>query len=344
MTVLNVACIGHEEELAAFIDDQLPDEERQELIEHMANCDVCYEVFCATSQLLDEGDEIVEEEDSEGVVAAMPEPEKELGPADRKVLRPKVWWRRTPVWASSLAAAAVVAIVAAVAVMPAPQLDAKGIRSYELKSGVFPDGVTALSESAKLLLSTLVDPRWARFRSAQAELSSQTISFRIGVRTVDLDVALQADAREPAGEMVNDLTDLVEKDLILSRLPDPELRDKFLAIHARLEGDEHSSALLSETRSLTETIEAYLDTDPDYTLGKWSGSALLAATLKDRDFFENWRQRRMLRRLRKDLGEDAPPKFSGILALARSDLDADGFEQLHRELKAMIFARGARWS
>lgn len=241
------------EVLAAFIDGRLRGDERRAVVEHLDRCADCYEVFSETVRF--QGDE---------------EPRGQVVRPPRFVGRPWLW----------VAAAAAVVFVAILAL---PILRMTSERPALTSS----DGAELLLSSAALAreidpadgaATAAVWPGWPEGLGFAGGLDRETAAFRVGVRLLDLRVALREDDLETARELVPELTRALEAAGVAA-----ELEGQIEAAREAVEAGD-GDALEAAVGSIEAAAEGLLDPF-SLAFGKWAEASHLAAAAGNGDFF-----------------------------------------------------------
>ena len=122
--------------------------------------------------------------------------------------------RRRFTWAAaSLAAAAVLALIVALPLWYLQRSEAPGdFAAYRLA-----DRLVVGSEATALMNHTYSGDGWSRTRGFGTGLNERQRSFRLGVRTIDLEIALRASDGKKAERLLHELSDMA------SYLPLPEM-------------------------------------------------------------------------------------------------------------------------
>lgn len=297
------------EEIAASIDGRLDDGERERLNVHLADCEDCYELFAETARFLRD----------EGWQAGIPD-DTTADEADSRVLHPSFGrWRRSGWIAATLAAAA--AGVAAVLVWsPARDFLRDAPPSVAELTAELPPA-DALSP---FVAASWEDHGWGVARTAGPTTGPQEErAFQIGVRMVEMDVALAAGEAELAQRLADDLASLLEG--VERADPLVILYGGSSGLRGPLEAGEPPATLLD----LHRQGDAFLAPDAGrggfvdatwYPLGKWAGAARLAAAVGDQTFFVDRSTRRELRRLgRQELPPGVARPLSRLEELTNQD-------------------------
>lgn len=301
--------------LAAFVDGRLSGEERAQMTAHLAACEDCYETFAETVRIREE---LGEAEAEAPVPEAVPDrPER---PETGKILTFPRWRRYLPA-AAPAAAAAVLALL----VWSPWRLD------FSVES------LTAgLGDPSSKLGKDWTEHRWPAFRGGPYEnLSEQQLALRIGVRVVELEVALAADDLTTATSLANELpylwkaTEFGEFNSL-----------NYEAIHKRLlEGE--TAGVLDKSRRAADDADDFVGDSAPYLLGKWAAAGRLAAAAGNRDYFRRREVRALPRRL--DLAELPEGVVQGVREaeqLMQGDLGERDFEKLRAAFDQIIDLAG----
>lgn len=275
------------EMLAAFVDGRLEGHERAAMVEHLADCAACGEIYAETVALQDAveaPEEFSEEARVETAEDADDEPKDEASGA--KVLTHPRFWRRV----APLAAAATVLLAAGLWLLRAPS----------------PGDFAALEG---VLSATAPAPSWTEpFRSGDVRgeipvgLTPEARAFRLGVRAVDLHAALVWNEADRMESLASEMRDLLE-----------DVDPGYAAVYTQLaRGEATPDERLATSRQLTADLAAgLLPVDPDpFELGRFVETARLAAASGDRQHFG----RAFRRRLDRFRGGDLPPETAELLA------------------------------
>lgn len=328
------------EEIAALLDGRLEGVERGHLVAHLADCEDCYEIFAETARFLGE-------EATAGTAPEEPAVETETparpadGPGTGRVLRPDSdRWRRTALVTAAVAAAAAIALV-----VWSPAASFFGFGDYPPTVAELA-GALSTESAARAVGGTWDGHGWRVMRGAGPALApEEERAFQIGVRVVEMDVALAADDRRLATDITYDL----EKRLAAINLADP--------LRILYAGDEGIRGGLAEGRAAAELLALNRQGDqllgPDeeddspgyvdsfwYGLGKWAGTAHLAAVAGDGAFFGARRHRRYLHRVaERELPADVAEPVRRLDELLARD-PAQRLPEIRRELASLIKLAG----
>ncbi|HEX9734844.1 MAG TPA: zf-HC2 domain-containing protein [Thermoanaerobaculia bacterium] len=290
-------------ELAAFVDGRLAGEARAAVIEHLASCEDCYEVYAETLRV---GEDLAAED-----------------AAANDDLAPVVRHPRSFRWVWPAAAAALAATVGFL-VLRLPVFLAAPRSSGELVAAT---GITEQTE----LKEDWDAHRWSTTRGQNPYelLSPEERSFRVGVRVVDLRSALELSDRDVVRAVTGEIVTLLEADEFgFGEILYESLEREF--------GPDAPSAKLIQ---LSEQAEKdMLPEDETYfELGKQIEAARLAALAGNVDYFKSGRIRRFLRGIPKmEIAEADLRPLTELKALVEAGTDAEG---LVKELEAIIAMR-----
>lgn len=259
-----------------MLDGKLSARERARLTEHLAGCESCYEIFAGTAHILDDSRE------EQLQVAASPRPFER--PREARAVRPRVWW----------AAAALAAVLAATVGLV-----------------VFLQGTRGAGPTTEQLASLVgpVDPAqipWIRrTRGGTNEVPEVRLdreAFRLGVRFLDLRLAVERDNYRGAEEAVSLVNGLLSE----MDLPPPKTVETYKAIQRKIQTGVRLTTLLAAAAAAEKQASAELQEDPRLVeLGRWTEACRLEGASGRADLF---RQRATLRVLDQAIepgGKDA---------------------------------------
>ncbi len=295
------------EDLAALADGRLRGAERERVVAHLADCERCYEIFAEVVELQEE------EEDGAREAPANP-PGDGAEPLAEVVVHPRSrsWWPA----AGAAAAAALVLLVAAPLLFDGRQ----------------PTPDAGWDEHD-----------WLRLRSVPA-LSPEARAFRLGVRSVDLVVALEAGRADRAKEHGSSLRALAGG--IEHYAGARELLEK---LSARLRDGEEPAGLVRQAERAAELLLDVVSPPPYYELGRWAEAGREAALVGDSRFFTSAGTRRFLDHLKSfeaspEIPGALPAELAGELKSVRSLIAAEPageqLEDLERALTRVVDLAG----
>src|ERR1700674_3882132 len=245
------------EDIAALLDGKLAARERARVTEHLAGCESCYEIFAGTTHVLEDS------RDEQRVPAAPPHPFER--PREAATLRPSVWW----------AAAALAAVLAATV----------GLL-------VFLRGPREAGPSTEQLASLVGRPAervpfpWGReMRGGKDEASRVPLAreaFRLGVRFLDLRVALERGNRLAASDTLRRLI-LLLKDM---DYPPSKALDTYQDLAKKVPQAVPLPSLLEDASAAEKQASTELLEDPRLVeLGRWTEACRLAGASGRTDLF-----------------------------------------------------------
>jgi len=278
-----------------LLDGKLTARERARLTEHLAECESCYEIFAGTAHVLDDS------RDEQVQPAATLRPFER--PREARAIRPRVWW----------AAAALAAVLAATVGLV-----------------VFLQGSRGAGPSTEQLAS-LVGPvpsgkiNWGRtLRGGSGteeppELPGDHEAFQLGVRFLDLRLALASGNREEADDALRRFH------LLFKRMPIPPLEAlaSYDELRKRLGPQVAPPALLAAAATAEKEAVKELLEDPRLVeLGRWTEACRLAGQSGRPDLFREPATLRLLDEAMRPGGKDADNLDPQALAKVRSIRDA----------------------
>jgi len=274
-----------------LLDGKLTARERARLTEHLAGCESCYEIFAGTAHILEDSRE------EQLQPAATPRPFEPTRAA--RALRQRAWW----------AAAALAALLAATVGLV-----------------VFLQGGRGAGPSTEQLAS-LVGPapsglfNWGRTlrggsgTEEQPELPPEEEAFQLGVRFLDLRLALASGNREDADDALRRLH------LLFERMPIPplETRASYDELRKRLEPRVPPPTLLAAAAAAEKKAMEELLEDPRLVeLGRWTEACRLVGQNGRADLFREPATLRVLDAAMRPGGKDADTLDPQALAKVRS--------------------------
>lgn len=273
------------EDLAAYLDGRLSDERRAQVEERLLRDEGFYSVFLESARFQQE-----QLEESGG----------------GEVVAPAAWWRSWRVIAPMAVAASLVIAVSL----------------WRLNQG--PNTSVADLNASKIVdQEGWAEPGWTVLRSSnitQGRYQPKELAFRIGLRTVDLQVALAAGRRDAARmltAMLEQLTDAA--DLFGASATYRDLLDRIES--ADFEALARQAAEIEKL--IAEGYEADPEEDRGFALGTWTEIGRLAALAGDAkvlaDIFRDRRQAQSIDDIAKHLDE-----LEAIVD--QSDPDEEDFE------------------
>jgi hypothetical protein len=289
------------EELAALIDARLEESERKQLLAHIESCESCYEVFSETIRFREE--EIGDQPAQLGSIAGK-------RPVD--VPRRRLW-----LTIGSLAAAALLAVA-----IWSPQVERfmSGVRGASSDGSLAVGNLVADLPFSQDNLIPYDGSGWSRTRGLSDHLDETERSFRLGVRVVDLMVALRANEIPMAQRLLPEVAALADSFDVAEHLV-ATLRE----MQSRLEAGEPMDEVI-DLAVLADGYATDLADGAAFELGKWAEAGRLAAASEEPEYF----RRRKIRELPNQLeGAKLYADLSGVLESLRTDLaERPSVEQL----------------
>jgi hypothetical protein len=311
---------GDLELLAAFIDGRLSGEERARVVKLLAESDEALELFANALRDLQISDV---KPDVKSDVNVVP-----IATARR--------WRR---WKVVLPVAA----AAALAVVLVPRLGGPGgnaslANQYATELTQDPRFAGSLRQGWEIRgwsVNRGGVPREAPGTSRAGSAAESRLAFRLGVRSVDLQVALRrADTALAAG-----LSGEILETLGAVQFLDP-VAARYTELRSRLSSDPIA-------RSIDRASEAERDLSgilgsPSFAFGQWVGAADLAAQAHDRTFFESRYGTRFIRSTMPagSLVTEDSAALGSIDTSTAQKLDDRALDEVHAVLQMVIRRRG----
>lgn len=277
------------EEIAALVDrpNRVPGHDYR--LEHLSTCESCYELFAETARLV------------HGTTGSIP-----LGAAssDDKRHSHKVAWRRRTAWAAGLVAAALVALMVwtpltgprrPTNILPAVDLAASLVRSPRIDS---------------VLAERWDERNWPVTLGQTFNFGDdEQRSFRLGVRVVELELALATGQHDLSENLISRIDSLLAADELSATV-----RTFYTGAGGLREGlqlgrpDAELLALARQADDLIGPQEGDMAAgfaEPFwYAFGKWSAAGELAAATGNEEYLSTTMHRRFLERLQEI---DLPP-------------------------------------
>jgi hypothetical protein len=314
---------GHpgDEELAAYVDGVLGEEDAARVAGHLAACADCYRVYSETLRFqLEEG----EEEQEEKVAAAAAARTVVPFPSDRK---PKTTW-----WLAAAAAVLVVGLGAGLFMLLGP---ASEMTTAELVSPL--QGQEDLGPD---LWRGRTDRSGGGGSDPEADLFSNERLFQIGVQLVNLQVALEQGNEAASDDVLGRLVSLFSEEPFVH-----EYEDYYAGVRVAIsEEDVPPRSFLQESTAKSEELREFLGSDPYLELGRFVEAGRLAAISREPSFFERRGVRRMLRDLLKQqrkgelmLNAESLRSLQAISErLGKEDLQAADYEALKEGFETIL--------
>jgi hypothetical protein len=308
------------EELAAYIDRVLEQEEADRVTAHLADCEDCFEVYSETMRfLLDSEPESNEEETTGKVVPFVPPapPAREIGG--------RRWYPIAAVLAIGVGAGAYFELFARLPQLATAEITASLPVKPALEGKLW-RGVTTRGGGD----------------GEEAEPVPEA-PFRMGVQLVNLQVALKAGQASQAQDTISRILGLL-KDQYFS----DDLQKAYAALTGTLSDPKKAPRdfLPEASRLAGESREAFTGDETTLDLGQWVEAGRLAALAEDPSFFQQGETRSFLHRLlwreRLRLGETKLDpaarqslwKIDGIVS--KGDLESADYEELKQRFGQIL--------
>lgn len=279
-----------------MLDGKLTARERARLTEHLAGCESCYEIFAGTAHILDDSRE------EQLQPAATPRPFER--PREARTLRPRAWW------AAAALAAMLAATVGLVVFLQGSRGAGPSTEQLASLVGPVPSGKVTWGRTM----------RGGQGTEEQPELPPEHEDFQLGVRFLDLRLALAGGNREDADDALRRLH------LLLERMPFPplEARAAYDELRKRLGQQVPPPTLLAAAAAAEKKAMEELGEDPRLVeLGRWTEACRLAGEHGRADLFREPATLRVLDRAMSPGGKDADnldPKALATVRAIREDV------------------------
>lgn len=249
--------------LAAYIDGALGKEEATRVMEHLASCERCFEVYSETLDF-----QLAEETPPKGTIVQFP---------TRRGPNPVPW---------ALAAAAVLMLGFSGAVYRTLLAPPPSLVTAELATR---DIAEPLQKGPGLVNGFWVGPTF-RGGNAGGQIAVDPASFQIGVQLVNLQVSLEANDADQVSDTVARILQILETQDLVRPLKESYtgLKNRMLDSGAPRNFMTEASQLMGETRDYFEA--------PHLDLGQFVEAGRLAAIAQEPSFFQRGENRSFLRR------------------------------------------------
>lgn len=298
------------EELAAFIDGKLTGEARARMVKLLAESEAAHEVFVETvrfqGELLLEGPEVI--------------PLRGRRPAFVGT------WK---VWVPVAAAASLLLFLGR------PLIDSLiGPSALDFSTAQIVAELTAREDLASSLGEGWDQPGWSVTRGAAARLVESERAFRLGVRNVDLQVALRLQDAPLADGFLSDIQEwLGEIDLSQA------VRAQYATVQTLL-SESGASGALAQLGAAEVALDEFLSS-PSLPMGMWSEAARLAAVVREPAFFESAETSHLFDTMdEQQLPEPDVDTLRQIRALIADGIAEPDYPELNRLVREMIRRNG----
>jgi len=315
------------EQLAALADGGLNGAERQQVVEHLAECGECYEVFVETVRFLEEEPDVAETG----------------GETDGKVL--------SGPWFGSLRALAVAAALVVAAV---------GIWSVVGGSGGLPGGSSSELPRVSSLVTRLdlgeeqstpdelfAAWGWPVMRGEGSRSSGsvdlvpvpEDVAFRLGAISADLEVALQTGRTGASARLSHELERLLGDEVGFSE----HLVASYQALRRQIEGGATAEDLARPLADTSALVEERVGVET-FRFGAWAEVGRLAAATGDLSYFGRRSVGRTARRLvASDMPSTLLVELEGVVSRLESGVSSGDLPGLERRFAEIVRRGGWPW-
>ncbi|HUQ81759.1 MAG TPA: hypothetical protein VM076_11495 [Gemmatimonadaceae bacterium] len=298
--------------IAALIDGRLSGAERERAVKQLSESEAAFEVYA----------------DALRVRPDLEIPDAKVIPISRPQGRPGLPWRAI----GSLAAAAVVLI----AVVPS-FIARRDAAAFDAPSSEITMALARRPDISTRLGADWDSRGWSVTRGEYASLVDTTVAFRLGVRAVDLSVAISLGDTDRASRLTSEIVESLNR-VQLSELAKAEYVD----LRTQLQPGERGAAQLTERAAHAErTLDTLMDSYW-FRFGRWVAAGELAASTQTPEFFTEPRTARFLNVAAKRDGlERADAEaLNRISALSRSATTGENFDTLRQLFVTLIRRHG----
>ncbi len=287
------------------IDGKLTGEARARMVERLAGSEAAHEVFVETVRL--QGERLLE---SPEVIPIRGRRHAFVGA-----------WK---IWVPAAAAASLLPFLGR------PLIDSlRGPSALDFSTARIVAQLTAREDLASSLGEGWDEPGWSVTRGAAARFVESERAFRLGVRNVDLRVALRLQDVPLADGFLSDIQEwLGEIDLSQA------VRAQYATVQTLL-SDSGASGALGQLGAAEVALDEFLSS-PSLPIGMWSEAARLAAVVREPAFFESDETSRLLDTIDgQQLPEpdvDALRQIRALIADGLAEADYPELNSLVREL------------
>lgn len=255
------------EDLAAYIDGELGEAERQRITEHLAACEDCYAVYTETLRFQLDTESVF----LEGEVLPFPSPDKKERAAAR---------------------ASAVRLWLPIAALLLVSVGTGSFHFLALPPGLVPTKlVPPLADPPSVDGRLWLGPTY-RGEGGGEEVKLDEGAFRMGVQMVNLQASLQAGNVPAAQDVVARILGLLKAQSFTD-----DLQKGYTGITVALEDHKPPSELLPEVSRLAQESRELFEPTTPLDLGQWVEAGRLAALAHNPSFFQQSDTQSFLRRL-----------------------------------------------
>jgi hypothetical protein len=256
------------EDLAAYIDGELGEAERQRITDHLASCEDCYAVYTETLRFQLDTESVL----LEGEVLPFPSPDKKERAA---------------------AVASAVRLWLPIAALLLISVGTGSFHFLALPPGLVPTKlVPPLADPSSVDGQLWLGPTY-RGEGGDEEVKLDEAAFRMGVQLVNLQASLKAGNIPAAQDVVARILGLLKAESFTD-----DLQKSYTRITVALEDHKPPSALLPEASRLAKDSREVFDPTTPLDLGQWVEAGRLSALAQDPSFFQQPDTQSFLRRFR----------------------------------------------
>jgi len=247
--------------IAAFIDGRLTPRERERAVKLLTESDAAFEIFADALRVqADLGDQ--------------------AAPGDRKVVPISAASRTRRLRSWSVVVPLAAAAVLMIAVLPMMRAN-RGESAFAVAAEVIAGPLTQRSNLRMALGEGWEQRSWSVTRGGASPLAQPALAFRLGVRTVDLQVALAMEDRPLADRLTAEIQSLLEP-VQFSQM----VAADYAELRTKIGGAESRVRLLDDASQTEGDLGEFLDPFW-FGFGKWCGGGELAARAHSGAFFES---------------------------------------------------------
>jgi hypothetical protein len=310
--------------IGALLDGRLTGAERERAIKLLGESEAAFEVY--TDALRARADLEKDEKDEED--------DEDEQKEDNPVI-PFDKWRSRKAFAWPAIGSAAAAAVVMIALIPS--LRARRDRNdLNAPASQITVALARRPDLGRTLMGQWDQRTWSVTRGGSSQLVDSTVSFRLGVRVVDLNLAIAAGDTVRAGRLTGE---------IIESLDQLQLSDAVKADYAGLRAELAAGAAktrLTEVASQAETGLAELAWPFWFGFGRWVGGGELAARTRTADFFDESLTKRFLTLAaeRRELSPSDADLLGQIAVLAGNGVTGAEFDTIQQHFQTLIRRHG----
>lgn len=293
--------------IAAFIDGRLTGAERERVIGLLGESEAAFEIY------------------ADALRARADLGEAKVIPIDNGRRRNMPPWRTI----ASVAAAAVL-VIAVLPVIRGRQTQA----DFRAPSSQIAMALERRTDLAQSLPADWDQPRWPVTRGERSHLADTAIAFRLGVRSVDLRVAIAAGDKARADRLMGEIIETLD-----GTEASNSVKAEYAGLRAQLARGE-APAQLAASAEHAETEAERLFEPFWFAFGRWLGAGEVAAATQSKEFFTDPRTTRILNMAaeRRELAPDDAALLRDISRFAAHG--GDDFNTIRQHFQTLIRRHG----